>query len=147
MVGYALVNSRALKNKEFRLEKVPELSPLNGALEMNLTINWENMIDHRGVLNLFRDLDGQGDWCHRQCCLTGDVMKFYRNPEDQEKGVSPTNEIVLSTCITEMVSLAPREICSRMHTFMMETRRPSRKEDRDSLIMRVVCVYFMPLIL
>jgi hypothetical protein len=31
-----------LKNRSFRLEKVPEFSPLDGALEMTLTITSES---------------------------------------------------------------------------------------------------------
>ena len=40
----------------------------------------------------------------------------------------------LGQSITEKVSLCPREICSRMHTFMLETSRPATREDRDSMV-------------
>lgn len=51
---------------------------------------------------------------------------------------SPTFRICLTTCVTEEVSLAPREISSRMNTFMLETRRPTRQGDRESLVMQMV---------
>ena len=32
------------------------------------------------------------------------------------------------------VSLAPRDICSRMNTFMLETEKPATREDKESLV-------------
>jgi len=47
-------------------------------------------------------------------------------------------QISLHNCVTENVSLAPREICSRMNTFMIENQRPIQHEDRDSQNVQVV---------
>ncbi len=49
-----------------------------------------------------------------------------------------SRRICLTSCVTDEVSLAPREISSRMNTFMLETKRPTRPGDRDSLVMHVV---------
>ncbi len=51
----------------------------------------------------------------------------------------------MSTCVTEEVSLAPREITSRMNTFMLESRRQMRQGDKDSLVVHVVidCVLLL----
>ena len=38
--------------------------------------------------------------------------------------------------MTSEVSIAPREICSRMHTFMLETSRAANKVDKDSLVVQ-----------
>ena len=38
--------------------------------------------------------------------------------------------------MTQDVTIAPREICSRMHTFMLETSRAAHKEDKDSLVVQ-----------
>lgn len=38
--------------------------------------------------------------------------------------------------MTENISIAPREICSRMHTFLLETSRPAVKDDKDSLVIQ-----------
>ena len=40
----------------------------------------------------------------------------------------------MGQAVTGNVEICPREICSRMHTFMLETSRPATKEDRDSLV-------------
>merc|ERR1711981_1099762 len=47
---------------------------------------------------------------------------------------APMGSIDLGRAVTETVTLCPREICSRMHTFMLETSRPATREDRDSLV-------------
>ncbi len=44
MVGYALINIQTLKQRAFTLDKVPEMSPLKGDLEMTLTIHSENKV-------------------------------------------------------------------------------------------------------
>ena len=38
--------------------------------------------------------------------------------------------------MTQDVTIAPREICSRMHTFMLETSRAAHREDKDSLVVQ-----------
>ena len=36
------------------------------------------------------------------------------------------------------VSIAPRDICSRMNTFMLETTKPASREDKESLVVERV---------
>jgi actin-binding protein anillin len=69
--------------------------------------------------------------------LSGNAVHCWKYPEDEGK-MEPTEQILLSNCITEEVALAPRDICSRINTFMLETRRQARAGDRDSLIMSLV---------
>ena len=44
MVGYAVINIQTLKQRAFVLEKVPDMSPLEGGLEMTLTIHSESRV-------------------------------------------------------------------------------------------------------
>ena len=141
MVGYAVINIETLKNRAFRLEKVPEFSPLDGGLEMTLTIHSENRVEQRGFLTMFTDANGYGDWCRRWSKLSGNQLNFWKYPEDESK-VEPTETIDLSACVTDEVTLAPRDICSRMNTIMLETRRPMRQGDKDSLIIKTVRIIF-----
>ena len=59
----------------------------------------------------------------------------------------PIGRIDLGSCVTQEVSIAPREICSRMHTFMLETSRAASRSDKDSLVVQtqgnisVMCLY------
>lgn len=71
MVGFAIINIQTLKNRAFNLDKVPPMSPLDGGLEMTLTITSENRVEQTGFLTLFSDVNGYGDWCRRWCRLSG----------------------------------------------------------------------------
>ena len=48
----------------------------------------------------------------------------------------PIGRIDLGACVTTEVTIAPREICSRMHTFMLETSRAASRADKDSLVVQ-----------
>ena len=48
----------------------------------------------------------------------------------------PIGRIDLGSCVTENVTIAPREICSRMNTFMLETSRTARQDDKESLVIQ-----------
>ncbi len=159
MVGYALINIQTLKQRAFTLDKVPPMSPLEGGLEMTLTIHSESkvgcvsflsygrtwakrqiffQIEQRGFLTFFTDANGYGDWCRRWCRLSGNALHFWKYPEDEQSKTEPSERICLASCVTDEVQLAPREISSRMNTFMLETKRPWRQGDKDSLVMHVV---------
>ena len=73
------------------------------------------------------------------------TLFFWKYPEEEEKNVTPCYQISLHNCITANVTLAPREICSRMNTFMLENKRPAQHDDRESQTLRIVrisCVMF-----
>ena len=138
LVGYALINIETLKNKAFSLEKVPEFSPLDGGLEMSLTIHSENKVEQRGFLTMFTDLNGYPDWCRRWCKLSGNSLSFWKYPEDENK-CEPTELIDLSACVSDEIGIAPRNFTSRMNTLMLETKRPMIPGDKDAdKVMRVV---------
>ena len=46
--------------------------------------------------------------------------------------------ISLHDCISETLTLAPRDICARANTFMLENRRSFQNGDREALNMHVV---------
>ena len=138
MVGYAVINIETLKNRAFNLEKVPEFSPLDGGLEMTLTIHSENRVEQSGFLTMFTDLNGYPDWCRRWCKLSGNRLSFWKYPEDENK-VEPTKFIDLSGCVSQEIGIAPRDYTSRMNTLILETRRQAKAGDRDiDKVMKVV---------
>ena len=66
-------------------------------------------------------------------------MYFWKYPEDEGK-VAPSEQISMHDCFTELpVSLAPREVCSRLNTFMLETQRRLQPGDKNALNMHLVC--------
>ncbi len=66
-------------------------------------------------------------------------MYFWKYPEDERKSKPLEGEsIALHDVFTKEVSLAPRDISSRMNTFMMEAYRPIQSGDREALNVHVV---------
>jgi carbonic anhydrase len=66
------------------------------------------------------------------------TLFFWKYPEEEEKNQPPCFQISLHNCVTENVTLAPRDICSRMNTFMLENQRPVQHDDRESQNIHVV---------
>ena len=104
---------------------------------------------------MFDDVSGFGAWHRRWVVLEGNTLSFWKYPENERAmGKLSTNNILLKlclmipffsdpigridlgACVTSEVSIAPREICSRMHTFMLETSRAANKGDKDSLVVQ-----------
>jgi len=133
MVGNALITISNLAKKDWRLESVPKISPLDGAVSFKLNCHSESQVTNRGFLTMFDDVSGFGAWHRRWFVLEGNSLSFWKYPEN-EKVQEPIGRLDLGQSITEKVSLCPREICSRMHTFMLETSRPATREDRDSMV-------------
>ena len=73
--------------------------------------------------------------------FSDNTLFFWKYPEDEQKRKAPieAESISLHDCISDNVTLAPRDICSRMNTFMLENRRSYQAGDKeDSLNMHVV---------
>ena len=161
MVGYTTITIDSLRTKNFKLDKVPGRSPLNGSLLMNLTVHSESSMQEKGFLTYFTEVNGYGDWNRRWCVLRGEpklvfhnfpriliilfgfadnTMYFWKYPEDEQKRKAPIeNEtIALHDCISDTVALAPRDVTSRMNTFMLENRRRIQSGDREALNIAVV---------
>jgi actin-binding protein anillin len=72
--------------------------------------------------------------------FTDNTLYFWKYPEDEQKRRPPieAESIPMHNCFTENVTLAPRDICARMNTFMVESRRPTQNGDKEALNMHVV---------
>ena len=72
--------------------------------------------------------------------VADNTLFFWKYPEDEQKRRAPleSESIALHNCFSENVTLAPREICARMNTFMLESRRHIQSGDREALNMHVV---------
>jgi actin-binding protein anillin len=137
LVGYTTITIDTLTNKNYRLQKVPARSPLDDGLEMKLNVYSESRVEERGFLTTFTDVNGLGNWCRRWCLLKNNTLHFWKYPEDEGKA-APSEQINLHDCITELpVSLAPREICSRLNTLMLESQRRTHHGDKEALNMQV----------
>ena len=72
--------------------------------------------------------------------FSDNTLYFWKYPEDEQKRKAPieAESISLHDCISETVTLAPRDICARINTFMLENRRPFQNGDREALNIHVV---------
>ncbi len=78
MVGYTTITIDSLRtSKSFKLEKVPNRSPLEGSLLMNLTVHSESSMQEKGFLTYFTEVNGYGDWHRRWCVLRGTFFDKY----------------------------------------------------------------------
>jgi actin-binding protein anillin len=139
MVGYTTITIDTLKNKTYTLEKVPSRSPLEGSLNMRLSVHSESNVTEKGFLTYFTEVNGFGDWHRRWCVLKDNTLFFWKYPEDEQKRKAPieAESISLHDCISDTVTLAPRDICARMNTFMLENRRSYQAGDKEAEHMHV----------
>ncbi|VEN58116.1 unnamed protein product [Callosobruchus maculatus] len=133
MMGYMVFSVQALNKKVWTLNNTPPMSPLEGTVEMKINCDMKVSVEHRGFLTMFDDVSGFGAWHRRWCLLKGHLVSYWKYPDD-EKIVPPIDTIDLKSCITKEVGPVSREICARMHTFLIERERPASPRDKDSLV-------------
>lgn len=136
LLGYVDITAADVNRTQWQLQPAAgpfEASPLTGVVSMKVSSELAVKVEHRGFLTLFDDVSGYGAWNRRWCHLSSDRIRFWPYPDDEQS--PPTGQIDLRMCKAQTVSTAPREICARLHTLMIELRRPARADDRDSLIL------------
>lgn len=65
---------------------------------------------------MLEDVDGLRSWDRRWCFLNNYNISYWKYPEDEYK-TSPLGIIDMTNCVTEKVSILPRDICARKYTF------------------------------
>lgn len=114
--------------------KVPYTSPLEGSISMKITTHLKMDDELRGFLSMFDDISGLGAWHRRWCLLSEHTLSFWKYPDEENKKV-PLGSIDLRSVVTNKVGLVSRDICARLHTFLLETTRAREPHDQDSLIL------------
>lgn len=109
------------------------VSPLEGLVHMKVNCELSVSVEYRGFLTMFEDISGFGAWHRRWCHLNGTMLSYWKYPEDEKKKL-PMGSIDLYTCITQKVTLVPRDICARLNTILLEFERPAQNGDTESLI-------------
>ncbi|XP_069757123.1 anillin-like isoform X2 [Narcine bancroftii] len=125
---------KQLLGDEFQ-DKVPFLSPLEGAIYLKLQCHFASTIEHSGFLTIFEDVSGFGAWHRRWFVLSGNTLSYWTYP-NEEKCKKPIGCINLADCTTEMIELASREFCSRPKTLELITAQPQSKEDFETLVVQ-----------
>ncbi|GFU06759.1 anillin [Trichonephila clavipes] len=113
--------------------RIPFTSPLEGVLKVRLQLHAKHKITEKGFLTMFEDVSGFGAWHRRWCALDGNILAYWKYP-DQENKKDAMGAIDLRQCVTKEVRVVPRDVCARPHTFQLVEVRPRREGDRDTLI-------------
>ncbi|XP_041047523.1 anillin-like isoform X2 [Carcharodon carcharias] len=125
---------RQLLGDEFQ-DKVPFLSPLEGAIYLKLQCHFHSSVEHSGFLTMFEDVSGFGAWHRRWFLLSGNTLSYWTYP-NEEKHKKPIGCIDLASCTKDKIEPASREFCSRPKTFELITVRPQCEDDHDTLIVQ-----------
>lgn len=132
--GYIIFSIRELKQKSWVInETAAGVSPLNGNVYLKIDSRFTVDVDHCGFLTMFDDISGFGAWHRRWCRLSGNTLYHWKYPEDEKKKEA-LGQLDLTNIISERVEVAPRSICARLHTILLESRRERRAEDVETLV-------------
>ncbi|CAH0551583.1 unnamed protein product [Brassicogethes aeneus] len=134
LMGYVVFSVQAVTKKHWSLNNTPSMSPLEGIVEMKITCDLAVSVEHRGFLTMFEDVSGFGAWHRRWCLLKGHTLSYWKYPDDEKK-VAPIDTISLKNCVTKQVGPVSRDICARLHTFLLERERIAYPQDKETLVM------------
>lgn len=132
--GFVIFSLREANRSSWTMNKVSNVSPLVGIVHMKVNCALSVNIDHKSFLTMFEDVSGFGAWHRRWCRLHGNVLSFWKYPDDERK--PPIGSIDLTTCEQTKITTAPREMCARLNTLLIELKRPCEDDDRDSMFMK-----------
>ncbi|ALC42031.1 scra [Drosophila busckii] len=131
--GFAIFSLREIQRTSWTLTQVLGVSPLDGTVHMKVNCELSISVEHKGFLTMFEDISGFGAWHRRWCYLNGSVLSYWKYPDDEKKK-APMGSVDLSTCTSTKISTAPRDICARLNTMLLECERPALDTDQESLI-------------
>ncbi|KAL1399337.1 hypothetical protein pipiens_008288 [Culex pipiens pipiens] len=133
--GFIIFSLKEIQRTNWTLNPVAGgVSPLEGTVHMKVNCQLTVSVDYRGFLTMFEDVSGFGAWHRRWCRLNGHILNYWKYPDD-EKRKAPIGSIDLQKCCTQKVSVAPRDVCARLNTLLLEFRRPAQPDDVDSLVL------------
>lgn len=133
--GYIIFSIREIKQKSWVInETAPGVSPLNGNVYLKIDSKITVDVDHCGFLTMFDDISGFGAWHRRWSRLSGNTLYYWKYPEDEKKKEA-LGQLDLTNIVSERVDIAPRAICARLHTILLESRRERRKDDVETLVL------------
>ncbi|XP_055691647.1 anillin-like [Lutzomyia longipalpis] len=132
-LGFVIFALKDTQRTAWTLNGTCKDSPLNGTVQMKVSCQLAVSVNHWGFLTMFDDVSGLGNWYRRWCRLHGHTLSYWTYPDDEKKK-APIGSIDLYACCSEKVAPAPRDVCQRMNTLLLELKRPSRDSDKESLI-------------
>lgn len=129
--GFVSFMLRDINQSCWQLSQVSGASPLTGSIFMKAHCELAVKVDYKGFLNMFEDVSGYGAWHRRWCHLYGNMLSYWKYPEDEQH--TPIGSIDLLASEQAKVCVAPRDICARLNTILVELRKPNGDYPRESL--------------
>lgn len=133
--GFVIFSLREVQRNTWTLNQVPNITPLVGTVHMKINCELSVNIDHRGFLTMYEEVSKYGAWHRRWCRLHGSILSYWKYPDD-ERTKPPIGSLDLSACEQHRITTAPRDMCARFNTLMIELKRSIRSTDKDSMYMR-----------
>ncbi|XP_026728328.1 anillin-like isoform X2 [Trichoplusia ni] len=124
--GYCIFALQQATRKSFTLNKVPCGSPLEGSVSVNISarVQVSAPAPHAAFLTAFDDVSGLGAWHRRWFRLQPPTLAYWKYPDDVQRKM-PIGDIDLSSVISERASKAPRDLCARPNTILLESMVPA----------------------
>lgn len=123
--GYCIFALPQADRKTFTLNKVPCGSPLEGSahIEIAARVKVPAPAPHNAFLTAFDDVSGLGAWHRRWFVLQPPRLTYWKYPDDVQKKM-PIGDIDLQSVISETATRAPRDLCARPNTILLESSVP-----------------------
>ncbi|XP_047505638.1 anillin isoform X2 [Pieris napi] len=124
--GYCIFALQQANRKSFTLNKVPSGSPLEGNIHVDIRarVRVSAPPPHAAFLTAFDDVSGLGAWHRRWFRLQPPMLSYWKYPDDVQKKM-PIGDIDLTTVTSDRVTRAPRDLCARPNTILLETSVPA----------------------
>ncbi|XP_030024100.2 anillin isoform X3 [Manduca sexta] len=124
--GYCIFALPQASRNNFTLNKVPHGSPLEGSVQMKISasVRVQAPAPHAAFLTAFDDVSGLGAWHRRWFRLQPPTLAYWKYPDDVHKKM-PIGDIDLTTVVSEKVIKAPRDLCARPNTLLLESAIPA----------------------
>lgn len=134
--GFIIFSLREVQQNEWIMNQVsPGVLPLDGTVKMKINYALSVTIEHKAFLTMFEEMSGFGAWHRRWCRLHGNILSYWKYPDDA-RFKPPMGSLDLSACEQHKVSVAPRDLCARLNTLMIELKRPRRNDDKATMLLR-----------
>lgn len=134
--GFVSFTLRDTTQTSWQLNQVSGASPLTGNIFMKANCELAVKVDCKGFLTMFEDVSGLGAWHRRWCHLHGNILNYWKYPDDEQK--PPIDSIDILADGQAKVCVAPRDVCARLNTILVELRRTRNDADIESLTVSFV---------
>ncbi|KAL9892969.1 anillin-like isoform 1-T6 [Glossina fuscipes fuscipes] len=129
--GFAAFTLREVQKTNWTFVQVADACPLEGLVHMKVNCEMYVSVEHNGFLTICENVSGLGAWHRYYCHLSGTIFNYWEYPDNNTEK-EPIGSIDLYSAVTQKVTIAPPDVCSRPNTIMLECHRSIREMDQAS---------------